>query len=135
MAKTSFYPVICTDTVGESADFFRRWFDFESTFESDWYVSLRREPDLELAILDHTHETIPDGYRSRAQGLILNFEVEDVDAEYERLVTLGRHPAVLDIRTEDFGQRHFIIAGPGGILIDIITPTPPTAEFEQQYVE
>ncbi|MFC7448310.1 VOC family protein [Rhodococcus daqingensis] len=135
MADTSFYPVICTDAVGESADFFRRWFDFESTFESDWYVSLRREPGVELAILDHTHETIPDGYRSRAQGLILNFEVDDVDAEYERLVTLGRHPAVLDIRTEDFGQRHFIIAAPGGVLIDVITPTAPTAEFEQQYAQ
>ena len=135
MATTSFYPVICTDTVAESAEFFRRWFDFESTFESDWYVSLRREPDLELAILDHTHETIPDGHRSRAQGLILNFEVDDVDAEYERLVTLGGRRAVLDIRTEDFGQRHFIIAGPDGVLIDVITPTPPTTEFAQQYVE
>ena len=69
------------------------------------------------------------------RSMIVEFIVDDVDAEYERLVTLGGRRAVLDIRTEDFGQRHFIIAGPDGVLIDVITPTPPTAEFEQQYVE
>ena len=37
------------------------------------------------------------------------------------------------IVTEDFGQRHFITADPNGVLIDVITPTPPSAEFAAQY--
>jgi len=36
-------------------------------------------------------------------------------------------------RDEDFGQRHFITADPNGVLIDIIKPIPPSAEFLKQY--
>jgi hypothetical protein len=43
-------------------------------------------------------------------------------------------PEELSLRTEDFGQRHFIVAAPGGVLIDVITPTPPTAAYAEQYV-
>ncbi len=34
-------------------------------------------------------------------------------------------PILLDIRDEDFGQRHFITADPNGMLIDVIKPIPP----------
>ncbi|GAB3533675.1 VOC family protein [Arthrobacter tecti] len=133
MTLTSFYPVILTRNVTTTADYFRTWFNFETTFSSDWYVSLVRDSNVELAILDHSHETIPDGHRAPSQGMLLNFEVDDVDQEYERLVTRGAHTPLLDIRTEDFGQRHFILRGPEGILIDVITNTPPSGEYAAQY--
>ncbi len=44
-----------------------------------------------------------------------------MDAQWQRLVDGGPLSAVLPIRTEDFGQRHFIVAGPDGVLIDVIT--------------
>lgn len=57
-----------------------------------------------------------------------------MDAEWERLVTSeGLHP-ILELRSEDFGQRHFIVADPNGVLIDVITPIAPTAEYREQYV-
>ncbi|MNI48786.1 Glyoxalase-like domain protein [compost metagenome] len=65
-------------------------------------------------------------------GLLLNFEVEDVDAVYARLKAAGL-PIRLDLSDEDFGQRHFITADPNGVLIDIIKPIPPSAEFAAQY--
>ncbi|MER5936596.1 VOC family protein [Streptomyces sp. NPDC001928] len=136
MKLTGFYPVIGTAKLRESCDFYTRLLGFETTFEADWYVSLRRpgDPGYELALLDHTHPTIPEGHRVPAQGLLLNFEVEDVDAEWERLVTSeGLHP-LLELRSEDFGQRHFIVADPNGVLIDVITPIAPTAEYSEQYV-
>ena len=34
---------------------------------------------------------------------------------------------------EAFGQRHFITADPNGVLIDVITPIPPSAEFAAAY--
>ncbi|MFQ6226525.1 hypothetical protein [Nocardia sp. NPDC002869] len=37
--------------------------------------------------------------------------------------------AELDIRSADFGQRHFLLADPSGVLIDVITEIPPTAEY------
>lgn len=58
--------------------------------------------------------------------------MDDVDAEYERLKNAGTD-IVSDIRDEAFGQRHFIVAGPTGILVDIIKPIPPSAEFAAQY--
>ncbi|QYX77431.1 VOC family protein [Streptomyces akebiae] len=136
MRLTSLYPVICTARLKESRDFYTRLLGFSTTFEADWYISLRHpgEVGYELALLDHTHPTLPEDYRTPAQGLLLNFEVEDVDAEWHRLVTREKLRPLLDLRTEDFGQRHFIVADPNGVLIDIITPIAPTAEYAEQYV-
>ncbi|QCX74743.1 Glyoxalase-like domain protein [Streptomyces sp. YIM 121038] len=136
MQLTGFYPVIATDRLRESHAFYTRLLGFETTFEADWYVSLRRPgtSPYELALLDHTHPTIPEGYRTPARGLLLNFEVEDVDAEWERLVVHGGLRPELALRSEDFGQRHFIVADPNGVLIDVITPIDPVGDFAAQYV-
>jgi catechol 2,3-dioxygenase-like lactoylglutathione lyase family enzyme len=137
MQLTSFYPVIGTSRVREAHDFYTRLFGFETTFEADWYVSLRREgpPSYELALLDHTHPSVPEGYRRPVQGLLLNFEVADVDAEWERLVVQGGLRAERELRSEAFGQRHFIVADPSGVLIDVITPIPPDPEYAAGFVE
>ncbi|MGW6502279.1 VOC family protein [Nonomuraea angiospora] len=135
MELTSFYPVICTARLQESRDFYTGLLGFETTFEAAWYVSLRRPgtPAYELALLDHTHPTLPEAYRAPVRGLLLNFEVADVDAEWERLVVSAGVTAELALRSEDFGQRHFIVADPNGVLIDVITPIAPSAEYAGQY--
>lgn len=138
MAINSFYSVILTDQVAASASFYKDYFGFESVYEADWYVSLKMpltDVSYELAILDSSHGTIPEPYRKRVQGLILNFEVDDVDAEYERLVVEAKLPLELDIRDEEFGQRHFIIRDPNGVLIDMIKIIPPSEEESAQYIE
>ncbi|MEW2359379.1 VOC family protein [Spirillospora sp. NPDC029432] len=137
MQLTSFYPVICTSRIQESRDFYTGLLGFETTFEADWYVSLRRPgpPAYELALLDHTHPTLPAPYRSPVAGLLLNFEVEDVDAEWDRLIHREGLKPELEIRSEDFGQRHFIVADPDGVLIDVITPIAPAAEYADQYAD
>ncbi|MER6945801.1 VOC family protein [Nonomuraea sp. NPDC000554] len=132
MELSSCYPVICTARLAESRDFYVRLFRFEVTFEADWYVSLRRGPH-ELALLDHTHPTLPEPYRAPARGLLLNFEVADVDAEWERLVAGEGLTPELELRSEDFGQRHFIVADPNGVLVDVITPITPSESYAAQY--
>ncbi|MBX9421038.1 MULTISPECIES: VOC family protein [Streptomyces] len=133
-----FYPVLSTRDVAASRDFYTRHLGFEVTFEADWYVSLRRPdaPQYELALLAHDHPTVPAPHRGALQGgLLLNFEVDDVDSEYQRLVTEARLPEVLPLRTEEFGQRHFIVAAPDGVLIDVITVVPPSAEYAAHYAD
>ena len=133
---TGFYPVIATRDVPGSRDFYVEHFGFEVTFEADWYVSLHRpdSPQHELALLDHTHPTVPDGYRTPLRGgLLLNFEVDDVDAEHHRLVLQAGLPELLALRTEAFGQRHFIVAAPDGVMVDVITVVPASAEHAGQY--
>ncbi|PPK92617.1 putative glyoxalase superfamily protein PhnB [Kineococcus xinjiangensis] len=136
MPLTSFYPVLCTARLRESRDFYVDLLGFEVTFEADWYVSLRRraEPAYELALLDAEHPTLPSAHRAPVQGLLLNLEVDDVDAQWHRLVVDEGLPPVLDLRSEPFGQRHFIVADPNGVLIDVITPIPAAEEFRDLYV-
>jgi catechol 2,3-dioxygenase-like lactoylglutathione lyase family enzyme len=135
MQLTSFYPVLMTDDVAATAAFYRTHFGFEPAFEADWYVhlTLPSDPAVNLAVLDGAHATIPAAGRGgRAAGVLLNFEVEDVDAMHDRLTAAGL-PILLSLRDEDFGQRHFIAAGPNDVLIDVIKPIPPSADFAAQY--
>ena len=87
-----------------------------------------------MALLSKDHPTVPSSFQKPVQGLILNFEVEDVDAEYQRLI-IHEKPLHLDIRDEEFGQRHFITSDPNGVLIDMIKIIPPSQAFMEQYNE
>jgi catechol 2,3-dioxygenase-like lactoylglutathione lyase family enzyme len=138
MRLSGFYPVLSTPRLQESHAFYKEWFGFEDAFVGDWYVSLRRPgpPDHELGLLEAAHPTLPEGHRAAsAQGVLLNFEVADVDAEWGRLVVEGGLTPVLSLRSEGFGQRHFIVTDPAGTLIDVITPIQPTGEYAQQFLD
>ena len=113
MKSTSYYPVIMTDDVAGTAAFYCAHFRFEALFTSDWYIHLQSSEDekVTLAVLDGQHETIPAEGRGRVSGLLL----------------------LKDIQDEDFGQRHFITADPNGVLIDVIKPIPPNADFAAMY--
>jgi len=134
MKLTSSYPVICTDNIQKSHDFYKDYFDFETTFEADWYVSLRsrQNPNYELALLNYHHPSVPEGFREPTRGMLLNFEVEDVDREYKKLKARDL-PMALDIKSEEWGQRHFITPDPNGILIDVIQNIKPAGNFTEQY--
>lgn len=134
MKCTQYYPVIMTDDVAGTASFYVSHFRFQPLFQADWYVHLQSIEDegVNLAVLDGRHETIPAEGRGRVSGLLINFEVEDVDAEYGRAVDQGL-PILLPLRDEPFGQRHFITRDPNGVLIDVIKPIPPSPEFAAHY--
>lgn len=138
MIPTSFYPVILTEKVALSSTFYSTYFGFEKVYEADWYVSLKLttgKVSYELALLDASHPTIPLIYQKRVQGLILNFEVADVDSEYMRLIQNEKLPLQLDIRNEEFGQRHFITSDPNGVLLDIIQIIPPSETESAKYAD
>ncbi|MCC5857514.1 MAG: VOC family protein [Ectothiorhodospiraceae bacterium] len=136
MKATSYYPVILTDDVAGTAAFYSDHFRFRALFEIDWYVHLQSREDetVNLGIVRGDHPTVPESARGRVSGLILNFEVEDPDAEYARVQAEGL-PILQALRDEDFGQRHFITADPNGVLIDVIKPIPPSGEYAEHYAE
>ncbi len=136
MKITSYYPVIQTANVSETANFYQQYLRFKPVFTADWYVHLQSTLDeqVNLAILQFDHETIPPEAQKLTQGLILNFEVEDPDALYAEFQAANL-PIVKPLCDEDFGQRHFIAKDPGGILLDIIKPIQPSAEFLENYAE
>lgn len=136
MKTTSYYPVLMTDDVAATASFYITHFRFTPLFEADWYVHLQSSEDkrVNLGIVRGDHETIPPEGRGKASGLLINFEVKDPDAVYERVVAAGL-PILRSLRDELFGQRHFITRDPNGVLIDVIKPIPPSAEFLAQYAD
>jgi uncharacterized glyoxalase superfamily protein PhnB len=137
MKSTQYYPVLMTDRVAETARFYEDHFRFRRLFDSDWYIHLQstEEASVNLAVLDRDHSTIPEARRGQqANGLLLNFEVANVDAEYERAVAKGLN-VLLAIRDEEFGQRHFIVQDPNGVMVDVIQPIPPNEAFLRQYAD
>lgn len=137
MNMTSFYPVVATTmaNIAPTRDFYVNHFGFEVTFDSGWYVSLRSagERPFELAILQYDHPTMPATHQQPAQGILLNVEVDDADAAYQRLVKDAGLPLVRDIKSEDFGQRHFVLRDPANVLVDVIQVIPPAGEFAANY--
>lgn len=135
MQVSSLYTVICANDVTTAAQFYIDNFAFETVFASDWYVSLRLPGDTpyELAVLDPNHPSMPAAYRATTSGILLSFEVDDADAVYASLVQERGLTPVHDIRSEEWGQRHFIVADPNGVLIDVITSIPPSEAFLAAY--
>ncbi|WP_077001986.1 VOC family protein [Variovorax sp. KK3] len=137
MKITSYYPVLMTDKVRETSAFYQQHFGFVPLFTADWYVHLQMQSDesVNLAILDGGHETVPKAARGgAASGVLINFEVEDVDAVYEQVQAAGLQ-ILLQLRDEAFGQRHFITSDPNGVLIDVIKPISPVGEYVGSYEE
>lgn len=134
MKITGYYPVLLVEDVGASAAFYQTHFGFKPLFTSDWYVHLQQadHPRVNLAFVSRNHETVPEGSRKPAAGMLINFEVENPDEIYDRLRAADVQ-VLRTLRDEDFGQRHFIVADPNGVMIDIIKQIPPTAEYAAQY--
>ncbi|MCK0151561.1 VOC family protein [Marivita sp. S6314] len=134
MKCTQYYPVIQTNDVAATKAFYVDHFRFNVSFDADWYCHLQssEDPSVNIAILQCDHDTIPEQARGRVGGLILNFEVEDVDAEFERAQATGL-PILKPLTDEAFGQRHYITRDPNGVLIDVIKPIPPVGAYVDQY--
>ena len=90
---------------------------------SDWYIQLRDKADhpFEIALIAQDHDSIPEAARGPSKNVILSLYVEDAAAEHQGLIKAGL-PVVQPLRDEAYGQRHFIVANPDGLLVDIITP-------------
>lgn len=129
----SSYSVIKTRNVNTTAEFYEKYFGFQRAFNADWYVSLKLG-NVELAILDPDHNSIPEKFRGHVsnQSVLLNFETEQVDEIYKHFKNSSL-PIHLELRDEPWGQRHFISEDPNGIPLDVIKVIPPSEEFLKQY--
>nr|WP_314256187.1 VOC family protein [uncultured Devosia sp.] len=123
MHTESLYPLIQVEDVETTARFYESHLGFTRIFSSDWYVQLRVTGDhpFEIALIRFDHDSIPKPAQVLTTGMILSFYVQDVDKEHQRFQDAGI-PVVQELRSEVFGQRHFIAGDPNGLLLDIITP-------------
>jgi catechol 2,3-dioxygenase-like lactoylglutathione lyase family enzyme len=133
---TSIFPTIGAADVEVSRDFYVGLLGFRVVFDSGWYVQLEAPTDAapQIGIVERDHASIPSAFRAAPAGVLVSVEVDDVDAVHARAVGAGLEIA-LGLRDEDFGQRHFMTVDPDGILVDVITPIPPGAEYADQYLD
>lgn len=117
-----FWSGVITEKVEESRDFYVRYFGCEVVYEGEesWFVLLKLG-DSELGFMKPGVKSQATIYRTAFQGhgVWIAVDVDDVDAEYQRIKSLGA-PIESEIRDEPWGDRHFIIADPNGIGVDIV---------------
>jgi uncharacterized glyoxalase superfamily protein PhnB len=66
------------------------------------------------------------------EGAIFSLEVQDADAAYA-VAKSKSLIIVLELRSEDWGQRHFCIQDPNGVYLDIVQSFEPTEEYRSDY--
>ena len=119
------------DDPERSARFLERFFGFEREMAADGFVSLAR-PDVgfNLIFLRAGLPTFKPRERAgrTADGILVVLVVEDVDAEYERLTTIGV-PILTPIETEEWGERYFQVEDPNGVIVQLVqwVAAPPEA--------
>jgi catechol 2,3-dioxygenase-like lactoylglutathione lyase family enzyme len=105
-----------------SANFVKRHFGFEEEMASDGFVSLsRRDAGFNLIYLRTGLPTFkpPALAGHRADGLLIVFEVDDIDAEYNRLLREGVEITTA-IETEEWGERFFQVTDPCGVVLQLV---------------
>lgn len=133
---TGFFPVLATTKLIECRNFYMQYFGFIVVFEADWYIQLVSETGIQLGFLQPNHPTQPDFLQAAygGSGLIYSFEVSDVDQEYEKFKK-SKMAILLQIKTEEWGQRHFMIKDPSGMVVDVVQHAEPTDEYKEKYID
>ncbi len=117
------YTGFVTRKTQECKAFYEEYFGFETIYEAEWFVLLRKGP-YELAFIQ---PEIPGQHRLFqpvfTEGSWLAIEVEDVDAEFARLSQTDA-PIISKPKSEKWGDRHFVIEDPNGMGVDVYTRMP-----------
>jgi catechol 2,3-dioxygenase-like lactoylglutathione lyase family enzyme len=119
---------IITPKLKETKAFYTDVLNFGVTFENEFYL-LMHTPDqqAQISFLLPDHPTQRPIFQPAfgGKGVFLTIEVENVDAEYQRIKAL-RVPIAVELRDEPWGDRHFAIADPNGVGTDIVTYRAPS---------
>ena len=116
---------IVTDDVARLAGFYARLLGVPVTL-NDYYVELQAGPTTVgfsrrrfTEYRDDCREAAGGG-RQRQDEIILDFLVDDVDAEYPRIAALGVEWVLLPT-TQPWGNRSMIFRDPAGNLVNVFS--------------
>ncbi|MDX3195925.1 VOC family protein [Streptomyces sp. MN03-5084-2B] len=118
------------DDVAATARFYADVIGLPVTVELDWFASVNAGvPGYEISFVQRGHESVPPAYRTQdTAGLMFGLVVEDVRAEAKRLEEAGVE-LVTPVVDEVYGQRHFYVADPNGVLLDVIEMIPVDSDW------
>lgn len=107
--------------IDASVDFLMAHFGFHKRMEAPGFASLARD-DAMLNVVFHSVglEVLPASIRSQsAQGVILSFTVDNLEAEAGRLAA-EQVDIEVPIREEAWGERLLVVRDPNGIRIQLL---------------
>jgi uncharacterized glyoxalase superfamily protein PhnB len=109
------------DDVAASARFLTTHFGFTEEMSADGFVSLaRQDTGVSVVFLRRGMDMLPEDQRhDHAGGLILAFEVDDLEGELARLQAEGV-TVTMPLRSEEWGERAFQVRDPNGVIIELL---------------
>lgn len=115
------------DDVPAASAFLVEHFGFVVQMSADGFSSLVREDvGAHVVFLRRGLATLPTDQRDvHAQGLILAFVVEDLEAELARLQGEGVE-ITMPLTVEEWGERAFQVREPNGVIIQLVDWNGPT---------
>lgn len=130
----SSFPVFIVNNIEDAKSFYSSQFGFGVAFENEWYIHLVSGSGIQIGFLLPDQPTQPEIFHQPygGNGAIFSFEVEDADAAFAEAQSSALN-IVLELRSEDWGQRHFCVKDPNGLYLDIVQATEPTDEYQQGY--
>ena len=138
MNVKSITPIFSTPNLEEIKAFYTKHLNFQVVYDGEWYLSMHASDRKEIAIdfmrpnqqqiSEPVFRTVYEG-----KGAFIALEVEDVDAEWQRLKQSGV-AMESDPTDEPWGQRHFALIDPCGFAIDIFKWIPTAPEYADSKV-
>lgn len=105
-----------------SADFFERFFGFRRTTDRPEYVQLRQdEVQAEIGFVLAGLLASPAAFRPEftGNGAWLTIESADLEGKLTQFMRAD-YPLVEPLTNRNFGERHFVVRAPGGILVNVV---------------
>ena len=132
--KSSFTVFIVED-LSAAKSFYTENLGFEVVFSGDWYIHLVAQSGVQVGFMLPNQPTQPPIFQEphSGKGVIFSLEVEDVDAAFAEARSKSL-PIVFELKSEDWGQRHFCVQDPNGLYVDIVESFEPTEEYQSDYV-
>jgi catechol 2,3-dioxygenase-like lactoylglutathione lyase family enzyme len=117
---------IITDKLEETKSFYVNKLGFTIVWEADWFILLATpngSDTISFLLPNHPTQELSNFRQSfNGKGVYLTIEVDDVDLYFKEVKKSGVDIA-LNIRSEEWGDRHFAIIDPNDIGIDFVTHT------------
>ena len=117
------FPVMVAANLDEQKAFYESVFGFQAVFyDADFYLHLvSPSSGAQLGFLRPEHPSQPDFLQPlmSADGYVISFEVKDAAHAYAEAQNMHLSIA-MDLKDEDWGQRHFMLEDPAGFRVDII---------------
>ncbi len=123
-----FSPTIFVDNPAASGDFYIKHFDAKVKFDCGWYIIVAID-DCELCFMK---PQTPEQPLFNGKGLMYNFEIEDVDEEYNRLSQFGLTVA-MPLEDYPWGDRAFAVLDLHGITLYFYKLIKPAEEFKDAH--